>query len=244
MPGRSESRSAHRAGSAAARGSARTTTSTPAGVPQHERAARCRSRRLTRLRVTAFPTRSTDHEADARDASARARQPAWTTAWADSLVRPAWSSAGSPPSCAFSSNRGNTVVVQARCQADSSARPLRRRAARMARPARVRIRRRKPWVRLRRRLLGWNVRLLTGELPHLQGARRSGYGAHAARIAGGTGSGQRSRKRPSNGTGRRQTGQTDANSGGLRNSRRRCPVDTPNIYGEYRGRACMRLRDC
>ena len=31
----------------------------------------------------------------------------------------------------------------------------------MARPARVRMRRRKPWVRLRRRLLGWKVRLVT-----------------------------------------------------------------------------------
>ncbi len=50
-------------------------------------------------------------------------------------------------------------------QADSLARPLRRRAARMARPERVRIRRRNPWTRLRRRLLGWNVRLLTGGLP-------------------------------------------------------------------------------
>jgi hypothetical protein len=48
-------------------------------------------------------------------------------------------------------------------------RPLRRRAATMARPARVRIRRRKPCVRLRRRLLGWNVRLLTRKLPQLAG---------------------------------------------------------------------------
>jgi hypothetical protein len=56
-------------------------------------------------------------------------------------------------------------------QADRRARPLRRRAEIMARPARVRIRRRKPWVRLRRRLLGWNVRLLTGKLPHLRSAR-------------------------------------------------------------------------
>jgi hypothetical protein len=31
----------------------------------------------------------------------------------------------------------------------------------MARPARVRMRRRKPCVLARRRLLGWNVRLLT-----------------------------------------------------------------------------------
>jgi hypothetical protein len=50
-------------------------------------------------------------------------------------------------------------------QADSSSRPLRRRAARMARPARVRIRSRKPWVFERRRLFGWKVRLLTGISP-------------------------------------------------------------------------------
>ena len=50
-------------------------------------------------------------------------------------------------------------------QAESRARPLRRRLARMARPARVRMRRRNPWVFARRRLFGWNVRLLTEELP-------------------------------------------------------------------------------
>jgi hypothetical protein len=44
-------------------------------------------------------------------------------------------------------------------QADNSVRPLRRRAAMMARPARVRIRNRNPWVLARRRLFGWNVRL-------------------------------------------------------------------------------------
>jgi hypothetical protein len=44
-------------------------------------------------------------------------------------------------------------------QADSSVRPLRRRAAMMARPARVRMRNRNPWVFARRRLFGWNVRL-------------------------------------------------------------------------------------
>jgi hypothetical protein len=42
------------------------------------------------------------------------------------------------------------------------ARPLRRRAARTARPARVRMRSRNPCVFARRRLFGWNVRLLTG----------------------------------------------------------------------------------
>ena len=44
-------------------------------------------------------------------------------------------------------------------QAVSFARPLLRRLFTIARPARVRIRRRKPCTRERRRLLGWNVRL-------------------------------------------------------------------------------------
>lgn len=51
-----------------------------------------------------------------------------------------------------------------RSQAESFARPLRRRAARMERPERVRIRERKPWLRARRRLLGWKVRF-TGYSP-------------------------------------------------------------------------------
>ena len=48
-------------------------------------------------------------------------------------------------------------------QALSFSRPLCRRAARTARPARVRMRSRKPCVFARRRLFGWNVRLLTGD---------------------------------------------------------------------------------
>jgi hypothetical protein len=47
-----------------------------------------------------------------------------------------------------------------RCdQADSARRPLRRRFETIPRPARVRIRRRKPCTRARRRLFGWKVRL-------------------------------------------------------------------------------------
>ena len=49
-------------------------------------------------------------------------------------------------------------------QAESSARPLRRRPAMIARPARVLIRARKPCVLARRRVLGWKVRLLTVDL--------------------------------------------------------------------------------
>ena len=59
-------------------------------------------------------------------------------------------------------------------QALSRSRPLCLRAARTARPARVRIRSRKPCVFARRRLFGWNVRLLT-EAP---GKRDLGPRAH------------------------------------------------------------------
>ncbi len=51
-------------------------------------------------------------------------------------------------------------------------RPLRRRPARIARPARVRMRRRKPCVLLRLRLFGWNVRLLTRNTPGLESRSR------------------------------------------------------------------------
>ena len=53
-----------------------------------------------------------------------------------------------------------------RTQADSRARPLARLFFRIDRPARVRMRARKPCFRLRRRLLGWKVRLVIG-LPSL-----------------------------------------------------------------------------
>ena len=62
------------------------------------------------------------------------------------------------------------------------ARPLRRRAARTARPARVRMRSRKPCVFARRRLFGWNVRLLTGTpgTGRDQGGRRAVARAESA----------------------------------------------------------------
>ncbi len=68
-------------------------------------------------------------------------------------------------------------------QAVRALRPLRRRAETIARPARVRIRSRKPCTLARRRLFGWKVRLLTGLLqdvgkcaaPHgSRGGRRIG----------------------------------------------------------------------
>jgi hypothetical protein len=68
-----------------------------------------------------------------------------------------------------------------------------RRAARTARPARVRIRSRKPWVLARRRLFGWYVRLLTVKAfrvcprgtprqPPVRGGRR-GSQAYPLRLA-------------------------------------------------------------
>jgi hypothetical protein len=75
------------------------------------------------------------------------------------------------------------------------ARPLRRRAARIARPARVRMRSRNPCVFARRRLFGWNVRLLTGTPVHRgrvnagthrcasAAARDSGHGKQTAASA-------------------------------------------------------------
>src|SRR5262249_51946605 len=64
-------------------------------------------------------------------------------------------------------------------QAERRTRPLARREDRMARPARVRMRSRKPWVFARRRLFGWNVRLLTVE--SLPGYARTDTREHMVR---------------------------------------------------------------
>ena len=56
--------------------------------------------------------------------------------------------------------RAESTAKTRRCdQADNARRPLRRRLDTIERPARVRIRRRKPCTRARRRLFGWKVRL-------------------------------------------------------------------------------------
>lgn len=82
----------------------------------------------------------------------------------------------------------------ARGQADSSERPLRRRAARMARPARVLMRARKPWFLARRRLLGWKVRLLTTVFfrssLHATRGDTDSHGSPSASGSGGWGSGR------------------------------------------------------
>lgn len=104
--------------------------------------------------------------------------------------------------------RGRPQAVRGRqhasrsIQADSSVRPLRRRAARMARPARVRIRSRNPWVFARRRLFGWKVRLLTVSLHHNRCRDRNSAGMvlrsgrkHASEFSTGNPPGGRHRSR-------------------------------------------------
>ncbi len=123
---------------------------------------RCRNRRFTRFRTTAGPT-------DLPTANPTSTVPPWSSPrWWTTTVDAArrwprrvarWKSTARRRRCAA----GSTSVR--RPQVASRLRPLRRRPAKMARPARVRIRRRKPCVLLRLRLLGWNVRLLTRNTP-------------------------------------------------------------------------------
>ena len=143
------------------------TRSTPSGTRSIRLAARALRRRLTRLRITALPTdpgttkptrgariaRESVTEActTSRRDPARARQWPRVTSWKSAPVRNRCR-CGNTSSLASWASAG---------QADSSTRPFRRRAARMARPARVLMRWRKPWFLARRRLFGWNVRLLT-----------------------------------------------------------------------------------
>jgi len=76
------------------------------------------------------------------------RRPRRTASWKSAFAR-------------IRAGAGSITAPRGAAQAESSARPLRRRAERIARPARVRMRSRKPCVLARRRLFGWKVRLLT-----------------------------------------------------------------------------------
>ena len=98
----------------------------------------CNSRWTTTARR---PARRPDRTARRKSSDRRSRFDAGSTRWSPS------------------------GTVSPTAQAARRWRPLPRREARMARPARVRIRRRKPCFLCRRRLFGWNVRLLTGMTP-------------------------------------------------------------------------------
>jgi hypothetical protein len=74
--------------------------------------------------------------------------------------------------------------TQSADQADRRARPFRRRAEMMARPARVCIRFRKPCFLARRRVLGWYVRFMSGLLVASVGVVRKGSARMPSRTAG------------------------------------------------------------
>ncbi len=153
-------------------GSARTTTSDPAGRVTNRDRMRCRNRRATRCRTTDPPTvrpttnptfgPSSEVTVGLTDGSgsvtpARAR---WTTTEPRAARRPRCTPvAKSSRRVSRAAAGSNARYPAGEDQADNSMRPLRRRAARIARPARVRMRNRNPWVLARRRLFGWNVRL-------------------------------------------------------------------------------------
>lgn len=147
-----------RSGEVAAAGRALTTTWT-SGEPANRGTTRCRRRRFTRLRVTALPT-ALDTTKPTRDGGLLVLR-ACTTRVGLAALTPPRTDPRKSDACRIRFWAGSTRTRQA----DSSERPLRRRAAMMARPARVLMRARKPWVRLRRRLLGWKVRLVTGITP-------------------------------------------------------------------------------
>jgi hypothetical protein len=186
---------------AAAAGFARTTTRIPGGIPSIRAARSARSRLFTRVRTTADPTaRDTTNPnlaggiaaevftgtdaADEPGAATTSTLAACTTRVRRPDLRPRLTAASKSRPRRIRCGAGSMCDRRERPgQAESSARPLRRRAERMARPARVRIRSRKPWVLARRRLFGWKVRLLTRKLhahvakgdmrtaPHTRGCR-------------------------------------------------------------------------
>lgn len=137
----------------AASGPPETTTSNP-GASSRERTA-ARSLRLIRLRVTAGPADLlTAKPIRGGPASPRSRAAALTPLRRERLPSP-WTRRKSE---LRHSAAGFTPAID---YAEMRARPLARRFFRIARPARVFIRARKPCLRLRRRVLGWKVRLVT-----------------------------------------------------------------------------------
>ena len=98
---------------------------------------------------------------------------------------------------------------------------------------RVRIRRRNPWTRLRRRLLGWNVRLLTGGLPI-----SSDHGQCTARRIAGSEQGSPQWRRPPNGTGSDPRGSNRPRRPAIVPTQ--CPADTPSDQEKCHERVAAR----
>lgn len=177
----SRSAPSSRLDASAAGGRARTTTSVPAGNAGKRSRIKCRSRRVTRCRITAVPTALlttkptrvviSDFRVGAVFASASGkaspvlcgpRSRAWSArnTWTTNRDRPARRPRRTTRRNSwFLVSRAAAGSTAGRDQAVSCARPRRRREATMARPARVRMRSRNPCFLARRRLFGWKVRL-------------------------------------------------------------------------------------
>src|SRR5690606_2993921 len=168
-------------------GSARTTTRLPGGSWSTRSRIRWRSLRFTLLRTTAPPTALLTTK-PARVGGALSPGACGSVATLRRCTTRCWRPARRPRRTAIAKSSRrlsrisavSTTSATARDQGDRRARPLLRRDARIARPARVRIRSRKPWVFARRRLLGWKVRLLTRGLQKRSGSAGCRPGCHRA----------------------------------------------------------------
>jgi len=131
------------------------TTSAPRSIRGASDRQASRRTRRARLRWTAPPT--------PRPATNAAASPSglgrtYSITRLPACRRPACSASRIPPPRRVWEPAPEATIEDRRgVQADSRVRPLDRRRARMARPARLRIRTRKPCRFLRRRVLGWKV---------------------------------------------------------------------------------------
>jgi hypothetical protein len=149
-------------------GSARITRSVPVGRESTTSCPIDRSRRVTRLRVTALPT-AFETINPTRVGSDTPRLATYSRACGVPTRRPVLTVERKSPAVTTRFARLSTKEsTQSYSYAESSVRPLRRRAARIDRPARVRMRRRKPCTFARRRLFGWKVLLLIAVSPLVQ----------------------------------------------------------------------------
>ena len=120
------------AGVVAARGSARTTRSIPAGVSASWAAARCRNRRLTRLRLTAFPSaplttnpmRGPERHKPSLSDPTSGTCTAWTTSVGRLTRIPRLVVRWKSFELCILNRRGNTVVAQARMSGGQTAAAL------------------------------------------------------------------------------------------------------------------------
>ena len=180
--------------------------------PRHVLTARCRNRRLTRLRVTAFPTALlTTNPMRGPLSSCSSRCTAWTTSVGRLTRTPRRVVRRNSFELRILSDRGSTVVDRGDSGGQSGAAlaaPGRHDGAAGAGPhpqTETMGTTATSIARLERALAH-------GKTPKPSEWSQFRYGAHTARIAGGASRWQRPLwKRPSNGTGHRQTGQTDAN---------------------------------